>query len=59
MKSGEWISARLAAERLGVGLNYLYTLLYSKKLECEKRDGKWLVSASSVEERRKKFKERK
>ncbi len=45
------ISAVEAARRLGVGLDYLYSLLWTGKLAGRKVNGSWRVSAEAVEER--------
>lgn len=49
MKQAKEISAIEAARRLGVGLDYLYGLLWTGKLKARKVNKKWLVSADSVE----------
>jgi excisionase family DNA binding protein len=51
MKQAKEISAIEAARRLGVGLDYLYGLLWTGKLKARKANKKWLVSADSVEAR--------
>ena len=40
-----------AARKLGVGLDYLYALLWTGKLAGRKVGGRWRVSAASVEAR--------
>ncbi len=45
------ISAVQAARRLGVGLDYLYALLWTGKLEGRKVCQRWRVSESAVEQR--------
>ena len=45
------MSAIEAARRLGVSLNFLYDLARVGKLEAQKEEGQWLVSADAVEER--------
>lgn len=47
------ISAVKAARRLGVGLDYLYALLWTGKLDGRKVGGRWKVTKASVENRRK------
>jgi excisionase family DNA binding protein len=54
MKQGKEMTAIEAARKLGVGLDYLYGLLWTGKLEAHKVNKKWLVSADSVEARLKK-----
>jgi excisionase family DNA binding protein len=45
------ISAVEAARRLGVGLDYLYSLLWTRKLEGRKAGNQWRIPASAVEAR--------
>ena len=45
------LSAVEAARRLGIGLDYLYGLLWSGKLTGRKVGRKWRVSVASVEAR--------
>jgi excisionase family DNA binding protein len=45
------MSAIEAARILGVGLDYLYGLIWTGKLEAHKEGNRWRVSASSVESR--------
>lgn len=45
------ISALEAARRLGVGLDYLYSLVWIGKLSGRKEGRKWRISVSSVETR--------
>jgi excisionase family DNA binding protein len=45
------ISAIQAARILGVGLDYLYGLIWTGKLEARKEGNRWRVSASSVDSR--------
>jgi len=42
-----------AARKLGVGLQYTYTLIYSGRLRARRVQGRWLVSAEGVDERHK------
>ncbi len=53
MKQPKEISAIEAARQLGVGLDYVYTLVWAGKLEGRKVNGRWLISAEAVESRRK------
>jgi len=55
MKSGEKqeMSAIQAARRLGIGLDYLYSLLWTHKLDGRKVGRQWRISAFAVEARRK------
>jgi excisionase family DNA binding protein len=45
------MSAIEAARRLGVGLDYLYSLLWTGKLEAHKVNKQWRVSIDAVEAR--------
>lgn len=45
------ISAVKAAQRLGVGLDYLYGLLWTRKLEGRKVGKRWRIPLSAVEAR--------
>ena len=45
------LSAVDAARKLGVGLDYLYSLLWTGKLEAEKVGRQWRIPASAVEAR--------
>jgi excisionase family DNA binding protein len=45
------VSAIEAARKLGVGLDYLYGLLWTGKLEGRKIGKKWRVSIISIEAR--------
>jgi excisionase family DNA binding protein len=48
----EELSAVEAARRLGVGLDYLYSLLWTRKLEGRKSGRRWRIPARAVEKRR-------
>jgi excisionase family DNA binding protein len=50
-KASEKISAIQAARILGVGLDYLYSLIWTGKLEGRKSGNRWRVSISSVQAR--------
>ena len=45
------MTANEAAKELGVELNYLYNLVRTGRLEAEKQDGEWAISAQAVRER--------
>jgi excisionase family DNA binding protein len=47
------MSAREAARQLGVGLQQVYRLIWEGRLDGEKTDGQWRVSAEAVESRQK------
>lgn len=51
MINDEEITAIEAARRLNVGLDYLYSLLWTGKLSGRKTNGRWTVSVQAVEER--------
>ena len=51
MKQHSELSPREAAQRLGIGLDSVYSLLWSGKLAARKVDGRWLVSPSEVDAR--------
>jgi excisionase family DNA binding protein len=43
------VSAVEAARRLGVGLDYLYSLLWTGKIRARKIGRRWRVSAEAIE----------
>ena len=45
------ISAIEAARRLGVGLDYLYSLLWTGKLQARKVGGHWRIPLEAVQTR--------
>jgi excisionase family DNA binding protein len=45
------LTAVEAARRLGVGLDYLYGLLWTGKLEGQKEDRMWRIPAAAIEQR--------
>jgi excisionase family DNA binding protein len=47
------LSAVEAAKQLGVGLDYLYSLLWTGKLYGKKIGKRWRIPADAVETRRK------
>jgi excisionase family DNA binding protein len=51
MKQEKELSAVEAARRLGVGLDYLYALLWTGKLQARKVGKRWRVRADAVEAR--------
>ena len=51
MPKGKTLSAIEAARLLGVGLDYLYGLLWTGKLQAQKVGRVWRVSSSGVEAR--------
>ena len=51
MTKGKQVTAVEAARKLGVGLDYLYSLLWTGKLRGTKVGKQWRISADAVEER--------
>jgi excisionase family DNA binding protein len=51
MQKEEQVSAVEAARRLGVGLDYLYGLLWTGKLEGQKIGRKWKIPVAAVNAR--------
>jgi excisionase family DNA binding protein len=51
MKKQLELSPRDAAQKLGVGLDYLYSLLWTGKLQGRKVGKRWLIPAEAVEAR--------
>jgi excisionase family DNA binding protein len=51
MSKEKEMSAIEAARRLAVGLDYVYSLIWTGKLDGRKVDQRWLVSMASVEKR--------
>ena len=40
-----------AARKLGLGLDYIYLLIWSGKLLAIKEDGRWLIPLAAIEQR--------
>ena len=51
MKQKTELTAVESARRLGVGLDYLYSLLWTGKLPARKVGKQWRVPAEAIEER--------
>jgi excisionase family DNA binding protein len=51
LKPTKEISAIEAARRLGIGLDYLYSLLWTGKVEAHKVNRQWRVSVAAVDDR--------
>jgi len=51
MTKTQELSAIEAARRLGVGLDYLYSLLWTGKLQGRKAGKKWRIPVEAVEAR--------
>ena len=47
-----------AGQALNISTQFVYVLLRNRKLEGRKQDGRWLISASSIENRKQRIKER-
>lgn len=45
------VSAREAAQLLGIRLDAVYGLIWAARLTALKRDGRWLVDRAAVDER--------
>jgi excisionase family DNA binding protein len=56
MKGG-FMSVRAAAERLQVNMQFVYLLIWNRKLTAHKEGNRWLISESSVAARIKQQKE--
>jgi excisionase family DNA binding protein len=42
------VSPREAAEMLGIRMDTVYGLIWARRLQAEKRDGRWLVDRAAV-----------
>jgi hypothetical protein len=51
MELQAYVSPREAAQMMDMRLDAVYSLLWAKRLQAEKRDGRWQVSRSAVEAR--------
>jgi excisionase family DNA binding protein len=51
MSKEKEVSAIEAARRLGVGLDYVYSLLWTGKLQGRKVGKQWRISAEAIEAR--------
>lgn len=51
MKSEAMLSPRQAAQKLNIGMQRLYALLYSGKLRASKHCNRWTIPESAVAER--------
>ena len=45
------LTPKQAAQRLGICLDSVYSLLWAGKLEGQRRDGRWYISTAAVEQR--------
>lgn len=53
MASNATVTPRMAAQKLQIRLDAVYSLIWSCKLPAEKRDGRWLVDERAVDLRAK------
>jgi excisionase family DNA binding protein len=51
MTGEKTLSPRQAAQKLNIGMQRLYALLYSGKLRGTKQGNRWIITASAVAER--------
>ena len=51
MSKKKELTAVEAARRLGIGLDYLYSLIWTGKLKGRKAGDRWLIPASAVKAR--------
>jgi len=51
MRTNSKLTPRQAAQRLGVRLDSIYSLLWAGKLAATKHEGRWRIDAPSVERR--------
>ena len=51
MPKDHYLSPSAAARRLGVGVDYLYKLLWAGKLQAQKVNERWHVPLEAIEER--------
>jgi len=58
MPKDNYLSPNAAARRLGVGVDYLYKLLWAGKLQAQKVNERWQVPLTAVEERLREREER-
>jgi excisionase family DNA binding protein len=47
----KYLTARQAAQELGIRLDTIYSLIWAGKLRAEKYEGAWKISATAVKER--------
>jgi excisionase family DNA binding protein len=51
MPKDRYLSPNAAARRLGVGVDYLYKLLWAGKLQAQKVNERWRVPLVAIEQR--------
>ena len=51
MKTGEFLSIREAATRLGIGLSALYPAVWTGRIAAHKVAGRWLIPQAAVAQR--------
>jgi excisionase family DNA binding protein len=57
MTGEKTLSPRQAAQKLNIGMQRLYALLYSGKLRGTKQGNRWAITAGAVAERLQRIKE--
>ena len=58
MQKDHYLSPNAAARKLGIGVDYLYKLLWAGKLQGQKINERWHVPLVAIEERLKERAER-
>jgi excisionase family DNA binding protein len=58
MSKDHYMSPNAAARRLGIGVDYLYKLLWAGKLGAQKVNERWRVPLTAIEERLREREER-
>jgi len=58
MPKDQYLSPSAAARKLGVGVDYLYKLLWAGKLQAQKINERWRVPLAAIEERQRVREER-
>ncbi len=51
MPEERYLTPIAAARRLGLGLDYLYKLMWAGKLPARKVNGRWRIPAAAIEQR--------
>jgi excisionase family DNA binding protein len=51
MNNRKTLSPREAANRLGISLNAIYSLLWAGKLNAQQRQNRWHISTTAVDKR--------
>lgn len=45
------LTPKKAAQKLGIRLDYLYSLIWARKIPARRVEGRWYIPAQSVEDR--------